>query len=170
MSLIAAAQISEPKLKVSPPAWVFVFVWAIFVAIFIFFYAAQPANPYVKYSLEAVWGLAMLGVVRNQLKGNYLVTLQANSAGLYFQTSDANQYFYVPWKNVGQIEKAIFPLISRGMRIEITGDSARSVANSDDVGNVRIEGGRTFVYTIPQLHHRDRLIKQLESFRSCSPI
>lgn len=169
MRLISAAKIDAPKIRVSPPAWVFVLFWVVFIAILYAFSKAQLANVFVKYLLIVVWGIVMLGVLRNQLKGNYGVTLQANRDGLYFQTSDANQYFYVPWENVGKIEKAVFPLNSRGLRIEITGDLVESIQNSKDIGNVRIENGHTFIYTIPQLRNRDRLIERFESFKMVTP-
>ncbi|MBI1424758.1 MAG: hypothetical protein GC149_15035 [Gammaproteobacteria bacterium] len=164
MPLIAANEISEPRLKVSPPAAVFALVWIIFVAILFVFLMAPDS--FVKYSLVAVWGLVLLAVLRKQLMGNYLVTLQANRDGLYFQTSKANQYFHAPWKNVGQIEKTLFPLNSKGLRVEITGDLVESIKHAEDAGNVGTEGGRTFIYTIPQLNNRDKLIKRLESFRN----
>lgn len=168
MNLIDSAKIREPKIRVSPPTWVFALFWITFIAIFYAFSQAKIENVFFRYLLMAVCGLAMFGVLRNQIRGDYLVTLQASREGLYFQTDNANQYYFVPWKNVGNIEKAMFPVNRRGLRVEITGDLVPSIITSKDIGNVRTDGHRTFIYTIPQLHDRDRLIEQIESLRTSS--
>jgi len=165
MTLVSSAQISAPKIKVSPPFWVLALFWIIFTIILFALTRQQVTDVVVKYVLVGICGLLMLGVLRKQLKGNYLVTIQANNDGLYFQARDNNQYFYVLWKNVGVMEKTIFPLNSRGLRIEITGESIEPILGTNHVGNVRTESGRTFVYTIPQLRNRDKLIDQLSSLR-----
>lgn len=165
METIPSAQIDEPKVKVSPPSWALMIFLAISIGVFIALSQLPMANAIVKYSLLAIYGLAMLGILRKQLTGNYLATLQANAHGLYFQTDNTNEYVHVPWTNVGSIEKTLFPLNTRGLRIEITGDLIEPVRHSKDLGNVRSENGRTYIYTIPQLHRRDSLIEQFESLR-----
>jgi len=169
MTLVSSAQIGTPKITVSPPFWAMLFFWVVFIAILITLTRLNVTEVFVKYTLIGVCVLLMFGVLRNQLKGNYLVTLQANKDGLYFQTSDTNQYFYVPWNNVGIIEKTLFPLNSRGLRIEITGETVVPIKSTNHVGNVRTENGHTFVYTIPQLHNRDKLIDQFMFFKNVSP-
>jgi hypothetical protein len=168
MTLVSSTQIGEPKIKVSPPAWALTFVWAVFALSIFALTKLQGADVLVKYALVSIGMLIMLGVLRNHLKGNFLVTMQANKDGLYFQARDQNQYFYVPWKNVGIMEKTIFPLNSRGLRIEITGESVGTLKSTNHVGNVRTENGRTFVYTIPQLRNRDKLIDQFSSLKQGS--
>jgi hypothetical protein len=165
MNLVTSARIAEPKMSVSPPFWALMLFWVISVGVLVVLSQLAIASAVVKYALVGGYLAAMLGIWRKQLKGNYLVTLQANTAGLYFQTDDTNQYLHIPWPNVGLIEKAIFPLNRRGLRVEITGDLAGPVRHSRDVGNVRVENGRTYIYTIPQMRDRDRLIEQFESFR-----
>jgi hypothetical protein len=169
MNLVTSAQIGAPKLKVSPPSWVLVLFWAVSIAVLVALSQLAVTDIIVKYVLIGICSLVMLGVLRNQLKGNFLVTIQANKDGLYFQTSDTNQYFCVPWKNVGLIEKAIFPLNSRGLRIEVTGELVEQIKNSKKIGNVKAENGHTFIYSIPQLRNRDRLIEQFESFKMGFP-
>ena len=168
MTLVSSAQIGTPKITVSPPFWALLFCWVVFIAILITLTQMNVTEVFVKYALIGICVLLMFGVLRNQLKGNFLATLQANKDGLYFQTSDTNQYFYVPWNNVGIIEKAIFPLNSRGLRIEITGETVVSLESTNHVGNVRTEKGRTFVYTIPQLRDRDKLIDQFMFLKKAS--
>ena len=153
-------------MKISPPLWVFILFWVVSIAVLIALSQLAVASVVIKYALVGIYGLVMLGVLRKQLKGNYLVTLQANTDGLYFQTDDTNQYLYIPWKNVGRLEKAIFPLNSRGLRIEITGDLVEPIKRSKEVGNVRTENGHTYIYTTPQMRDRDRLIGQFESFKA----
>jgi len=168
MTLVSSAQISAPKIIVSPPLWALMFFWVVFSVILFALTRPYVTEVFVKYALIGIWCLSMFGVLRNQLKGNYLATMQANNDGLYFQTRDTNQYFYVPWKNVGVMEKAIFPLNSRGLRIEVIGETVEPIKNTKHVGNVRTENGLTFVYTIPQLRDRDKLIKQLLLFKMAS--
>lgn len=165
MTLVSSTQISAPKIKVSPPSWVLALFWVVFTVIILALTRLQVTEVIVKYALIGICCLVMLGVLRNQIKGNFLVTMQANKDGVYFQTCDNNQYFYVPWKNVGIMEKTIFPLNTRGLRIEVTGESVETIKNTSYVGNVRTESGRTFIYTIPQLQNRDRLIDQLSTLK-----
>lgn len=165
MNLVTSEQISPPKITVGPPLWAVILFWLLSLAVLVMITQLPLGTIIIKYALLGIYGIVLLGVLRNQLKGHVLVTLQANNDGLYFQTNDTNQYCYVPWRNVGLIEKAIFPLNRRGIRIEVTGDLVEEIKSGTEVGNVRTEKGRTFIYTIPQLRNRERLIKQFESFK-----
>ena len=89
-----------------------------------------------------------------------------NKKGVYFQTKNINKYFFVPWINVGVIEKANFPLNKRGLRIEITGEYSTLLQNNNYVGNVKNENNRTYVYTITQLLNRDKLIQKFSRLRN----
>lgn len=166
MTLTTSTQIRAPKIKVSPPPWVWIIFWLISIAVLAALSQLPSENAILKYAVFGIYGLVLIGVIRNQLKGNFLVTLQANQDGLYFQTSDTDKYFYVPWSNVGLIENAVFPLNSRGIRIEITGELADTIKNSTEIGNVRTENGCTYVYTIPQLRNREKVIEQLNAFNT----
>lgn len=122
----------------------------------------------IKYAAALMICLVCIGMIRNQLKGNFLVTLQANKSGLYFQTDDVNRYFYVPWQDIGLMEKAIFPVNKRGLRIEVTGGSLARLEGSEHVGNVFAKNDRTFIYTIPQLRDRDKLIRRFNALKGRS--
>jgi hypothetical protein len=108
MNLISSEDIKSPKIEVSPPSWIRLLIWLIFILIFVVLFKPPIGNSSIKYVAAAIFGLVMFGILRNQFKGNYLVTMQANKGGLYFQTSDPNRYYYVPWHNVGMMEKAVF--------------------------------------------------------------
>lgn len=91
--------------------------------------------------------------------------MQVNRDGVYFQTDKIHHYFFVPWRSIGKIEKAAFPLNSRAIRFEITSEYASSVRSSDLLGNVLAEGDKVFIYTSPQLHNRDKLIDKMLDFK-----
>lgn len=165
MNLVSAEQIASPKLKVTPPWWIMFFFWGVAIAILVLVFLLPISNMLIKYVVIGTYALVLLGLVRNQFKRNFLVTMQANRHGLYFQTDDIDQYFFVPWKNVGQIEKAIFPVNRRGLRIEITGKLSDIVKNSNEPGNVMTENGCTYIYTLVQLHNRDGLIQKIQTLR-----
>lgn len=165
MNIVSSKTIHPPKIKVSPPLWIMISFGLAWAAAFVLLMQLAITNIPVKYGIVGIFTLVTLGILRNMFKGNFLTTMQANKDGVYFQTDNTNQYLYVPWENVGQIEKAIFPLNKRGLRIEITGDDIDLVKTSKDIGNIKTENGRTYIYTIPQLRDRDELIKKLESLR-----
>lgn len=166
MKLVSSKDISIPKIRVSPPIWIWAFLWVVFILFLVALSLLPIQNGAVRYLLIGIAFLVMLGMLRQQVKGDYLVTPQANSEGLYFQTDDFHQYFFVPWSNVGVMEKAVFPLNSRGLRFEVTGIYADHLMGISHVGNVRNEDNRVFVYTIPQLHDRDKLIRQFSELKN----
>lgn len=166
MAIVAASEICEPKIKISPPIWLIGGLTLIVFSMLAPMLYLLIENTLLKFVIIGVIFLVVVRVVSLQLKGNYMVTLQANSNGLFFQTDNYNQYFHVPWENVGIMEKAIFPLNRRGLRIEVTGAYIEQVLNTDKIGNVRTEGGRTFIYTIPQLQDRDKLINRFLALKS----
>ena len=166
MSLIAAKDITEPKIKVSPPGWLLALFYLMPVVLLVVIDNLPIEHLLIKYVAALMICLVGIAIARKQLKGNFLVTLQANKSGLYFQTDDVNRYFYVPWQDIGLMEKAVFPVNKRGLRIEITGESLARLKDSDHVGNVFAKNDRTFIYTIPQLHDRDKLIKRFAELKS----
>lgn len=122
----------------------------------------------VEYLLVGLYIFVLLLLIRNFMKGDFLVTLQVNTFGMYFQTSNQKQYVYVPWEFIGRIEKSLFPLNQRGIRIEVLGDNIQKALLEAGLGNVHKDAGRTFVYTLPQLHSREKLIARLTAFRQIS--
>ncbi|TCK17172.1 hypothetical protein DFR30_0393 [Thiogranum longum] len=165
MSLVLSNEILEPKLKVAPPKiviWIFGIILSIAIVLVIY---SPIASVSIKGAIAAVIALILFGIVKNQKKGNYLATMQANNAGLYFQTDEQNLYYYVPWKYIGVIEKAVFPLNSRGLRIEVIEEESKKLKDMNQVGNIREENGRTYIYTIPQLLDRDKLLNDLMKFK-----
>jgi hypothetical protein len=166
MAIVAARDISEPKIKVSPPMWFIGGLTLIVLGVLASVLYLSVENTLLKFVIIGVIFLILAHVVSLQLRGNYMVTMQANSNGLFFQTDNYSQYFHVPWDNVGIMEKAIFPVNRRGLRIEVTGSYIEQVLNTEKIGNVRTEGGRTFIYTIPQLQDRDKLINRFLALKS----
>jgi hypothetical protein len=164
MRLVQSNEISEPKLVVALPKFVlqiFIVIWLSAIALAIFL----PIESTAKYIIIFTLIVISLGVIKNHKNGNYLATMQANNEGLYFQTEHQNQYYYIPWKYIGSLEKTNFPLNHRGLRIEIIGEGSEILRTIDHVGNVIEENGRTYIYTIPQLRDRDKLIDDIENFR-----
>lgn len=165
MKPVHSNDIHDPKIKVAPPRFiipVYIIIMAILVAAVIYL---PIAGFMVKSIIVAVIALMLFGIIRNHRKGSYLTTMQANADGLYFQTDDYNQYYFVPWKHIGVMEKAVFPLNSRGLRIEVEDEAAEDMVSGQYVGNIRVENGRTFVYTLPQLQDRDKLIEKMRTLK-----
>ena len=149
---------APPKIVI----WTFGFILSVAVVLVIYSPIESIA---IKGAMAAVIALILIGIIKNQKKGNYLATMQANNAGLYFQTGKQNQYYYVPWKYIGVLEKAVFPLNSRGLRIEVIGEESKKLQDLNQVGNIREENGRIYIYTIPQLRDRDKLLDALMRFK-----
>ena len=165
MRLVLSQEISEPKLEVAPPnivIWIFSIILVVAIVLVIYSPISSVA---IKAAIATVIALILFGIIKNKRKGNYLTTMQANNAGLYFQTDEQNQYYYVPWEYIGVLEKAVFPLNSRGLRIEVIGEESKKLKTMNKVGNIREENGRTYIYTIPQLRDRDKLLKDLMNFK-----
>ena len=165
MSLVPVESIKNPKLLVSPPRWVWISVISLQLLIFCALFFIPIGSMPVKGTLLALYAIVIMALVKKAKKTNYLVTMQVNRDGVYFQTDMKNHYFFVPWRCVGIIEKAAFPLDKRGLRFEITGEYSKSIRNANSIGNVMTEKQRTFVYTLPQLNDRDKLIERMNYFR-----
>jgi hypothetical protein len=164
MRFVQANEISEPKLVVAPPKivlWIFGFIWLLFVVLMIFL----PMASSIKAAIIVVLALFLYGMIKNYKQGNYLATMQVNHAGLYFQTDEQNQYYFIPWKYIGALEKTTFPLNDRGLRIEIIGEGSEALKMTNKVSNVVEEGAHTYIYTIPQLRDRDKLLNDIAKFK-----
>ncbi len=163
MRLVAANDIPMPRYELTPPWWALALYWPVFIGAGLLVHQLPIDNEVLRITaLGLNWSVVIL-VLLNTLRRDRLVTLQANHEGLFFQTVRHDHYFFVPWEAVGRIEKAVFPLNSRGLRIAISEDYAEAAGKA--VGNVTNEGGQSFIYTIPQLRNRDRLIETLNGFR-----
>jgi hypothetical protein len=162
--IVDATGIARDAYRVSPPHWV---VWSVvlfFVVVDLLFFLQPPKEMVAfKWPVVAVLSLVLVGLLRVVFRENYLVTLVADGHGLYFQLTEITKYFFVPWEDVRKIEKAIFPVNKRGLRVSV--DCRYWERASRELGNARKERGECFIYTIPQLRNRDSLIKKLESFR-----
>ncbi|WP_457677066.1 hypothetical protein [Thiolapillus sp.] len=165
MSVVDSASIEEPRLVVAPAAWLFMGALALLFTAFLLVVFLPMGSEPLKGPIVLVSGLVLIGVTRNYFRGDYLATMQANAQGLYFQTDHPHRYFYLPWEYVGSLEATSFSLNSRGLRVEVLGDYRDRLVRSRQVGNVRTENGRTYVYTLPRLRDREQLIQQLENFR-----
>ncbi|QKI89474.1 hypothetical protein [Thiomicrorhabdus xiamenensis] len=163
MELIHGNEIESPVIKVTPPAYAKMFVVAGLLALPLAL-LLLPIVLWLKVLSLSLYALVLFGIVRNYLKGFFLVTMQANLKGLYIQSDDYNDYYHFPWHSIGVIEKCIFPLNRRGLRIEICGDDRKEVLSSR-IGNVERVTGKTFIYTLPQLLNRDRLIADFDKLR-----
>lgn len=152
--------------KVSPPRWVIAFCILILLTIDVTLLFSPAEVETLKWLGVAVCTALLIGLAKQLGNKNYLVTLAADQQGLYFQTSTTNKYFFVAWADVGVIEKTLFPLNSRGLQVEIGCNYHFDAARA--IGNVKKEHGRCFIYTIPQLRSRDRVIAELEKMRRAS--
>lgn len=165
MSLVSAESIKTPKMEVAPPKWIMIIVASLFSLVFVALFFIPIDSTPLKIALVGIYGVVLFAIINRAWRGNYLVTMQANRDGIYFQTDKAQSYFFVPWRCIGTIEKAAFPLNSRGLRFEITGEYKNIVRDIDSVGNVMSVDEKIFVYTIPQLNDRDKLIEAMIHFR-----
>ncbi len=165
MPLVSARNIEDPKMVVAPPTWVRIAIGVALVAIFALIAVLPIASSILKVAALIIYGVVLLGIARNALVGSQMATMQANDEGVYFQTDDASRYLLVPWDNIGAIEKVVFPVNKRGLRLEVTGPYRDVVETTEHVGNVQAIEDRVFIYTIPQLNDRDRLIDMLLAFK-----
>ncbi|MEJ2691841.1 MAG: hypothetical protein P8166_02010 [Candidatus Thiodiazotropha sp.] len=165
MSLVSVETIKTPKMAVAPPKWLMVIVASMFLLIFVALFFIPIDSTPLKIAIIGVCGVVLLAIANRARGGNYLVTMQANRDGVYFQTDRDQSYFFIPWRCIGAIEKAAFPLNSRGLRFEITGEYKNIVRDTDLVGNVMSMEEKIFIYTIPQLNDRDKLIEKIIHFR-----
>ena len=165
MTLVSSKEISKPKLEVTPPVLLKVAIGCVLLAVLVFF-VLIPMNSLIKTVILLVYGIVLFLFIKKLSGGDYLVTMQANGDGLYFQTHRENDYFHLPWEFVGKIEKALFSVNSQGIRIEVTGDYQSVVRTTDAIGNVRIDKDKMYIYTLPQLLDRDKLINNLLEFKS----
>ncbi len=170
MGLVSSSDIRHPRLEVAVPGFV---VWSlalVFLVIIVFVLSLPVIGNAMKTMIVSLIALVSFGVVRNLRRGDCLTTMQVNGDGLFFQADDYRRYYHVPWECTGLIEKAVFPLNRRGLRFEVLGEVAEALRCSGHVGNVVTEGDRTFVYTIPQLRNRDRLIRDIQQFRALAGV
>jgi len=152
-------------MEVAPPKWVMMIGASLFLLIFVALFFIPIDRTPLKIGIIGIYGIVLLALINRARGGNYLVTMQANRDGVYFQTDEVQSYFFVPWRCIGAIEKAVFPLNSRGLGFEITGEYKNIVRDIDFVGNVMSVEEKIFIYTIPQLNDRDKLIEKMVHFR-----
>ena len=165
MSLVSAESIPSPKIEVAPPKWALMIVASLFLLIFVALIFIPIDSAPLKIGVISIYGVVLLALVNRARGGRYLVTMQVNRDGVYFQTDQPQRYFFVPWRCIGAIEKAAFPLNSRGLRFEIIGEYKNIARDIDFVGNVMSVEEKVFIYTIPQLNDRDKLIEKMIHFR-----
>ncbi|WKE67001.1 hypothetical protein PVT67_07120 [Gallaecimonas kandeliae] len=164
MKLVPAKQIKKPRLVVSPAPLVMALLGLGF-ALLVLGLALLPLNEGLRLGLQGALALLMLGMARN-LWRHGLASLVANGEGLYFLSEVPGRFYLVPWQGIGVMEKAMFPLNRKGLRIEVLGHYAAGLQKDDLVPNTQRESGRFFVYTLPQLHSRDSLLRALGRFRT----
>jgi hypothetical protein len=152
-------------MEVAPPKWVMTIVASLFLLVYVALFFIPLDSMPLKIAILGLYGILLLALIYKVRSGNYLVTMQINRDGVYFQTDKAQNYFFVPWRCIGAIEKAAFPLNSRGLRFEITGEYKNIVRDIDFVVNVMSVEEKIFIYTIPQLNDRDKLIEKMIHFR-----
>lgn len=165
MSLVPAKSIKTPKLKVTPPLWVKIAVGSALLLVFLAMFFLPAGLGFLRTVILSAYGMVLVVIVIRALDKNYLVTVQANRDGLYFQSKRTSRYFFVPWRCIGVIEKAEFPLNKRAIRIEVTGDYKGSISRTEHIGNVLSVEDRIFIYTAPQLNDRLMLIDEMNRFR-----
>lgn len=162
--IVDSTSIAKDAYWVQPPRWLLFCVILFFAAIeILFIFQPHSEMGVFKWPIIAVVSLVLFRLLTNIFRKNYLATLVADRRGLYFQTSDVTKYFFIPWHDVLEIEKKSFPLNSRGLGISV--DCRYMTRASQVLGNVEKIEGKCFIYTIPQLQMRDKLMVTLESFR-----
>lgn len=152
--------------KLRPPGWIF-FLYVLVLLLILGLLISQPASTFeLKWFLVAIVSVVLVGLLKMLIKANYLVTLIADRRGLYFPSRIAESYYLIPWARVLTIEKVSFPLNRRGLRVRVDCDCFNAAVS--EIGNVLKEQGRCFIYTIPQLRNRDKVIEDLENIRYSS--
>jgi hypothetical protein len=158
-------EIDRDCYKLRPPRWVYLlFILAILMILVLVIF--HPESAFALKLFGVAISFAMITGVLKSLTNANSATLIADRNGLYFPGRIAGKYFLIPWAQVITIEKASFPLNSRGLRVHV--DYACFHAAANEIGNVVRDQGMCFVYTIPQLRNRDQLISDLESIKSSS--
>jgi len=165
MSLVPVKSIKSPKLEISPPGWLRITIGGIVALVYAVLLFLPIPIPFLKAVFLGLYTALLLVLAKRLRDRNNLVTLQANRDGVYFQTDLKDRYFYVPWRHIGKIEKAGFPLHSHALRVEILGEYRAPLRNSGHVDYVMSQDDRTFVYTLPQWNDRNRLMERMDYFR-----
>jgi hypothetical protein len=160
--LVKVSEIDKDSYRISPPMWtIFLYV---FVTLAITPLLFQPSVTLgIKTLLVAIISVIWVGLFRLVANKNRSVTLIADQKGLYFPSRTQGEYFLIPWTSVLAVEKTTFPLNSRGLRVEV--DCKCFAVAAIEIGNITKEHDRCFVYTIPQLRDRDKLIEELECIK-----
>jgi hypothetical protein len=161
MSLVPVKSIKTPKLVVTSPKWVKVAVGSVLVLLFIALFLIPLNSTPIKVGIAGLYVAVIFSVFKKVRDTIYAVTMQANRDGVYFKSDRAKYYYFVPWRCIGRIEKAAFPLNARALRLEITGEYRSGVQTNDSIGNVMSVEDRLFIYRNPQLNDRDKLIDKL---------
>lgn len=163
--IVDITEIDRDCYKIRPSGWV-LSLNVLVLLLILGFLISQPASTFeLKWFVVAIISVVLVGLLKALIRANYLVTLIADRKGLYFPGRIAERYYLIPWAQVLTIEKVSFPLNSRGLRVGVDCDCFNAAVS--EIGNVVKEQGRCFIYTIPQLRNRDKVIKALESIR-CS--
>ena len=105
MCSVSEENIKGPKINVTPPMWVKIIVGLVFILLLIALAYSPIDNVILKLLLIGTFSAVLIGILRKAIKGNYLVTMQANDDGLYFQTDNERRYFHVPWSCIGLMGK-----------------------------------------------------------------
>lgn len=146
-----------------PPHWVLWFSGTVLLLAFVILLTIPVANQLLKWGIVVGVGVVLLGVLNQARHPNYLRTLIANEDGLFFYMGLTGEYCFIGWRHIGRIEKAVFGVFSKGLRVELIDIS--SMRECQELGNVRLIDDRWYVYTIPQLLVRDKIIKSLNQLR-----
>lgn len=165
MSLVSAKSIKRPHMKVTPPRWVKITLGSLLIMVYLAVAFVPSLGAAPKISIMSLFGILLLAGARKALGNGSWETMRINRDGIYFKTDEPRTYFFVPWRCVGSIEKAPFALHKRTLRIEITGDYKSSVSNTARVANVMSVGDKLYVYTLPRLNDRDRLIEKMLNYK-----
>lgn len=161
--LVLLKDIDSPRLCVAPPFWIMCGVWVVLSSILLIVIEAHIDISLLKFVL-GIGVVVVVGVFVKTQRTN-ATTLVANKDGLFFSTLPVGKYHFIPWANIGFIEEADFPVNERGIRVEITGEHAVLAKSGDLYGNVRHESGKIFIYTLPQLRSRKKLIQDIVEYK-----
>lgn len=160
--IVNVIDIDKNCYKIEVPHWVFVPYALIILMVGVLIFQSSITLA-LRYFLVAIVIVLLVGVIKAFNKGKYRPSLIADSNGLYFPSQIAEKYYFISWAHVIAVEKASFPLNSRGLRVEIDCQCFDDAVIQ--IGNVSNEDGRCFIYTIPQLRDRDEVIAKLYSMR-----
>jgi len=116
--IVDVIDIDKNCYKIEIPHWVFVPYALIILMVGVLIFQSSITLE-LRCFLVAIVAVLLAGVFKAFNKGKYRPSLIADSNGMYFPSQTSEKYYFISWAHVIAVEKASFPLNSRGLRVEI---------------------------------------------------